>query len=342
MKIKNVVSVFLIVLVLTPQITFASWWNPFTWKIFKRSPKVELQNQVLPKEEIAEIKNDNEDRPISNLQKTFQELDKKYSNTDNLSKAIESNKTKTTENKAILVTPAITKEQPKEIIKEVYIDSKYIPSTLKHLTEDKDWFKKTIELAKYDQKNVGGLMIKSAKFHTESLKDLSQFADGQIKEYIISSIPFFTEAEKEITDFQKSYNEPIRLANEGIKSIEIIEQKIQNGITEEMSLEIFKATTETHPKTMSLIYDLIEEITNHNRELNEIYGDAWKEHIDRIKLLNDAKLNFLETTTSLNKIKDEARTNSLRELQKNERIICNSTTEFNGLFGKAKTTTICN
>mgnify|MGYP001580904712 CR=1 FL=1 len=30
-----------------PQITFAAWWNPFTWKIFYKTEKVsELENKL--------------------------------------------------------------------------------------------------------------------------------------------------------------------------------------------------------------------------------------------------------------------------------------------------------
>lgn len=38
-KLK-IVSVLLVALILIPQIASASWWNPFTWKIFKRTPPI--------------------------------------------------------------------------------------------------------------------------------------------------------------------------------------------------------------------------------------------------------------------------------------------------------------
>ncbi len=35
----NIVFVFLLLIILIPQVTYASWWNPLTWKIFKKTPQ---------------------------------------------------------------------------------------------------------------------------------------------------------------------------------------------------------------------------------------------------------------------------------------------------------------
>lgn len=48
-KLK-VVSALLVAIILIPQIASASWWNPFTWKIFKRTPPV-TQVVVINQEE---------------------------------------------------------------------------------------------------------------------------------------------------------------------------------------------------------------------------------------------------------------------------------------------------
>ncbi|MEK7081819.1 MAG: hypothetical protein AAB905_01270, partial [Patescibacteria group bacterium] len=49
---------FLIILILSaliiPQITFAAWWNPFTWKIFKRASEVKIEKTInIPKNNLG-------------------------------------------------------------------------------------------------------------------------------------------------------------------------------------------------------------------------------------------------------------------------------------------------
>jgi len=61
--------------ILIPQITFAAWWNPFTWKIFNRPLKIDSVVE-LPKEET----NDNvvdQSAEIEKLKKEVEELKRK-------------------------------------------------------------------------------------------------------------------------------------------------------------------------------------------------------------------------------------------------------------------------
>ncbi len=37
---KKIVVSFLVLVLLVPQVSFAAWWNPFTWNIFNRAPQV--------------------------------------------------------------------------------------------------------------------------------------------------------------------------------------------------------------------------------------------------------------------------------------------------------------
>lgn len=52
----------LVGLIVVPQITFAAWWNPFTWKIFNRAkpPNIEVQKTV-PASEIDKLRNEIEE-----------------------------------------------------------------------------------------------------------------------------------------------------------------------------------------------------------------------------------------------------------------------------------------
>lgn len=67
---KKVTSKILVVLVLflfLPSVTFAAWWNPFTWKIFKKKeviPQVQVEVQKTSEEKIAELQ-----KQLDNLKK---------------------------------------------------------------------------------------------------------------------------------------------------------------------------------------------------------------------------------------------------------------------------------
>lgn len=76
-KIKQVFSFFILAIILIPQVTFASWWNPLTWKIFKKresAPQIQVLNTE--KEKTQEEK-------ISELQKQLNELKNKEKATVN-------------------------------------------------------------------------------------------------------------------------------------------------------------------------------------------------------------------------------------------------------------------
>ncbi len=54
---KSLVVLFLIAFVI-PSVAFASWWNPFTWKIFQKkepAPQVQVETQKTPEEKITEL-----------------------------------------------------------------------------------------------------------------------------------------------------------------------------------------------------------------------------------------------------------------------------------------------
>ena len=249
--------------------------------------------------------------------------------------------------------PNITQKETKPITKQeikITTVSKPKPLTvdetkqwLSNLEEDKTSFQEVIKNAEKNKKNIGEQIIKLAQYHTSSLNNLNSITNNSgLKEYITSSVSFFSDAEKEITDFQKNYDEPIKIANEGIKSIESFEQSLKNGTNEDKAIEIFKARTETYPKATSLALKEISEITENYGKLSDLYSDVWQEHMDRIKAINNSNILLSENITKLDAIKQEATNSAKTEINSSKRLICTYTTQFNGLFGKTNTTPVCN
>lgn len=83
---KNLLLI-IIALTIVPQVSFASWWNPFTWKIFKKSVDIKTeqiitvptstttgsQSSVVKKEESTKV---DQTREIEKLKKEVDELKK--------------------------------------------------------------------------------------------------------------------------------------------------------------------------------------------------------------------------------------------------------------------------
>src|SRR3989338_6456547 len=62
---KNFPKLFLFAIVsilIFPQVSFAAWWNPFSWKVFNKAPTAKVQEVKQPteieklKSEVAELK----------------------------------------------------------------------------------------------------------------------------------------------------------------------------------------------------------------------------------------------------------------------------------------------
>ena len=45
---KKILLISIITILIIPQITFASWWNPFSWKIFNKSSEVKKEKPITP------------------------------------------------------------------------------------------------------------------------------------------------------------------------------------------------------------------------------------------------------------------------------------------------------
>ena len=44
---KYLIAIFLLALI-TPSVAFASWWNPFSWKVFNKAPEIRVEKSITP------------------------------------------------------------------------------------------------------------------------------------------------------------------------------------------------------------------------------------------------------------------------------------------------------
>jgi len=104
---KNKLSVFVLLLAITvPQVAFASWWNPLSWKVFSRifSPNVETVQEVVPTENVASSTDE-----VSEIEKLKAELEelKSQKNDSGSPKTAPTTQTTTKQNTpAVNSTPA--------------------------------------------------------------------------------------------------------------------------------------------------------------------------------------------------------------------------------------------
>ncbi len=109
-NLKRVLFSFLIVIILIPQITFASWWNPFSWKIFNhkvdQSPSISLINE---NKELNYIQSaDNSSEEIEKLKKQIEDLQNKQ--TDIPVKNIETKKVTSTVDNSELIKKQVQEQ----------------------------------------------------------------------------------------------------------------------------------------------------------------------------------------------------------------------------------------
>lgn len=320
----NIVFVFLLLIVLIPQVTYASWWNPFTWKIFNK--KSENTQQV---------------SKVPSIEKTELGLDLKTNDTEtrNLSLTTESvNNTK--KSKSIEFLEKLKKDNL-ESDSQKLMDKNHIDVWMSGLTEDREWFNKIIKQTEGNKKTVGSQIIDLEQYHIDSLNQLAQLSSGDLKSYILSSVDFYVKAKNTVTDFNKNYDESIRIANEGIKSIDYFQEQLKTNPTEKLGLDIYKARNDVYPVVVEKIYKTNKEVTDVYGQLSDLYSGAWKTEMDTIKSLNNRNIISIDTQNKLNAIKDEALNETQNSKNNYKKVVCNSTTQFNGLFAKMNTETIC-
>ncbi|MEK7463032.1 MAG: hypothetical protein AAB621_01550 [Patescibacteria group bacterium] len=70
-KISLTVAIFIASLFIIPQITFAAWWNPGTWKIFNRKVEVKIEQKIIatstPDNRIVDIEKTKTSSKIENI-----------------------------------------------------------------------------------------------------------------------------------------------------------------------------------------------------------------------------------------------------------------------------------
>jgi len=84
MKTKQFIIITSIALLIVPSLTFASWWNPFTWNIFQRPTEIKTEETITQPTSTSSIvveteqsKTDVQTAEIEKLKKEVEELKKK-------------------------------------------------------------------------------------------------------------------------------------------------------------------------------------------------------------------------------------------------------------------------
>ncbi|OHB14766.1 MAG: hypothetical protein A2431_00320 [Candidatus Zambryskibacteria bacterium RIFOXYC1_FULL_39_10] len=77
MKKKYILTTIALIVFVAPQVVFASWWNPLTWKVFKFLQKSEVKTeQVMNAQEALNTENNDQPSELEELKKEIEELKK--------------------------------------------------------------------------------------------------------------------------------------------------------------------------------------------------------------------------------------------------------------------------
>ena len=77
MKKKYILTTIALIVFVAPQVVFASWWNPLTWKVFKFLQKSEVKTeQVMNAQEGLNTENNDQPSELEELKKEIEELKK--------------------------------------------------------------------------------------------------------------------------------------------------------------------------------------------------------------------------------------------------------------------------
>lgn len=172
MKNKIVLAIFLMLLI--PQVTFAAWWNPFTWKVFKF-----FQKQEPVVEQVVEIEGtqnatttDSQTSEIEQLRKEIEELKKSQSSKSSGS----SQPVKQTAPKPVTPTPtptvpvASTPKLDPQLCAAIYDEEKILN---KYLSESIGYFQR-------DLIPIFDAQVKTADY-TQEYDNLSKTRDSFFK-----------------------------------------------------------------------------------------------------------------------------------------------------------------
>lgn len=307
-KIK-IVSIVLISFVLIPQIALASWWNPFTWKIFSKKvnnvEQVENTNNEVPvtdkieEPEIATL-NPSESRLDKYLQEISDEAGIKYNlKTETAPTINKINTSNTKSNKA---------QQYKELLILLENDKTNFQLLKNSFEENK---KKSIDLATSSLNEWVDLIDTTS----------STISDSANKKYLISSKDYIktdiADLEKEIT---KSYDSITNIllhnpitGEEKITTINSLENRINKCIADNYTSSDCQIDSGVFYIAMS----------QHN-----LFSSTLNESVDSLIKINKLSLELIQT--HLNWVKDEYK-GKINIINSYNNIIKNNETQLNQL-----------
>lgn len=82
---KKYISALLLILLIIPSVALASWWNPFSWKVFHRKEKAEIaiETKVLNTESIDKKTTEPINKPTDEIKKLQKQIDKLENSKEN-------------------------------------------------------------------------------------------------------------------------------------------------------------------------------------------------------------------------------------------------------------------
>lgn len=256
-----------IALLLVPQVTFAVWWNPFTWKVFNKAPTAKVQEAKQPSE-------------IEKLRSEVEELKKKITTaTSSPAKAsnVVADKSKATTKpvtpiiKPVVSSPTPTKNLSQQIDEQNYV--KYFIASLNfpigkygaskvYAEKYVSWAKDAIRDTKKDRASLSGLRDSDPN----NIAGLKAFLDKLIEMYN-NDIQYY---ERTLSDFSNIMTK----IDAGLKLLE--EEKVRvpplSFTTRERVEEELKRVDNDHNPKISLI----------DNEINAVGNKFVKYHDDRI------------------------------------------------------------
>lgn len=235
---KKYLSVLLLIVCITPSVTYAAWWNPFTWSIFQKKEVVQ-QMQITGTEayintsvEVEKIKS--ADEKIEELQKQLDDLKNKQVNSNSSTTSLQIKKNVPTESAKPVSKPAPTISiTQKPLLEENFHDQ------LVALYNKKIFFLERY-IAGQELSKVGlELSIKDAK------KDVVSFVNNLISYGSTYSPTLITVTENAINFWKYEIEVRLKLleiSDDNIETWSKVKMKLENELADISSKKIISET----------------------------------------------------------------------------------------------------
>lgn len=298
-KTKSSFLIILALLLLVPSVTFASWWNPFSWKIFNRKAETKIEKTItnLTSQNTTEQKINDQSSEIEKLKKEVEELKNKSTNVSVAPKPKQQTPTIIERNNP---TPTPTKETPPIVESWTTLENKnfaeadqkgLVTLIITNALGEKRYYRK--EGVLWFRKNSETEMQQSYSIPptTQQLTNLRRFclADSKINTYCQNPI------------FMSSYysNEKSRIAIDDLvrRYLEALSSNAQQKIASEKSTlaclmaplpaEEIGLSPATQDYLMSMRCGTVTDADKTNYELSRI-----KSSVDELKYRLDSKTSF--------------------------------------------------